>query len=150
MQKKLAFALLLISSISLAKAPKLEEIKNQLKNEKHVLERDKALDDLKKAGIAGTSALAGAGVYYVAMNTFGLAKAAFMETKIASLPIVTWTFIVWAFAEIGTVGYAAVKAGQGAKHLMLPDHEIVVSKVDGTIKTKENPTTHIRVKRENG
>lgn len=128
MHKIISLTLIFISSVSLAKnSMSFHEIAERIKNDRSSLEREKAIDDLKKAGIASGSAIAIWGVFHLVMNTCKLANAPFMDSKFFSMPLAFWTFIGWGLTEVGLVGYAGVKGGQGAKHLFMPDHKLDVS-----------------------
>ncbi len=135
---KLILSILIIPILSFAQMPiqKLEETKKQAL-EKHLAEKERALNDLKTAGIASASFIGIGAAYPICMRGLGLAHTALMSYKIESLgntPVVLWTFIAWIGIEAGLAGYAIYKGGAGAKHLYYPDNP----KPKETIKKEES------------
>jgi hypothetical protein len=131
MKKIMAFVLLFVTSISMAKVfTNVKEVKNYLKEKKSVSKSDpytfemqKAISDFKKAGIASGTVIGVTAVYALLMKGFGLAEHSFMSERIGDLPVVAWTFYALAAFDIMGIGYAGYKSIHGTKHLILAQYK---------------------------
>lgn len=131
MKKIMAFVLLFVAPISMAKVfTNVKEIKNYLKEEKSVSEKDpytleiqKAASDFTKASIASGTVIGVTAVYALLMKGFGLAQCSFMSEKMGDLPIVVWTFYALTALDLMGVAYAGYKSIHGTKHLILAQYK---------------------------
>lgn len=131
MKKIMAFILLFVSSISVAKVfNNLKEIKNYLKEEKHHSERDpyviemqKAISDFKKAGIAGASVVGASAIFVFLVKVLEVHKYSFMQQHVGPLPVVTWAFWAVGACDIAGILYAGYKGIHGSKHLILAQYK---------------------------
>lgn len=155
MNKQLVFFFLFFSTTVTANYPMtLQEMAHHIKHHPATVEKEKALSDLKKSAIASVANIASAAAFLVIKKlweaprsiTIPQSNGYSMKSVSDSLPV--WVTTLWAVAEVAGLGYAAVKGYQGAKHLLVPDHKIVVSTTEESSKEKEQIPTHIRVKRE--
>lgn len=105
------------------------ELVDLIKKHPCSIERENAINDLKRAGLVTAATIAGGIIYPLVYDALQLGNLKFMDQKVAGLPIAVWTTLMWFVVEIGGAGYAAIKGCQGAKHLLLPDH-----KLDGSNK----------------
>lgn len=135
MNKQLVFFFLFFSTTATAKNPvTLQEMAHHIKHHPATVEREKAVNNLKKAAIASGACIVGGILFRLIMKDYGVAKTDIMSQKVGGLPIAIWTTFVWAAAELGGISFAIIKGCQGTKHLVLPDHNPVT------------PETHVRVK----
>ena len=144
MNKKLAAALVCISSISMGQNSfNIPQLTEQIKNHPSTIEREKALNDLKIAGIVTVGAVSADLLVLWVKKAWEAGQTTNQDTgcpyiiadydEIKGLPF--WISVPWTLAEIAVFGYAALKGFQGAKHLLVPDHKL------------DAHETHVRVKR---
>ncbi len=115
MLKQITFTALFISSLSFAQIPleKKDELLQQVKQEmleKHLAEKDKALNDLRIAGIGTAIA---SYFFMCVMFIVGSIEESNASKNAGGL---------LAIAGMGTNFYSSYKAHQGLKHLYYPDH----------------------------
>lgn len=154
MQKIVTLIFLSFFSISMAKnVSKMHELVDLIKKHPVSIEREKAIQDLKYAGIAGVATIAGGIALYIVKDIWEDPKInrryinghlKVTQSAAESLPL--WISIPWVLVEVAGIVYVFAKGFQGAKHLFSPDH-----KIDGPnaheMGAKKLPT-HVRVKRE--
>jgi hypothetical protein len=143
MNKQLAFLFLFCSTIAAAKSPMtLTEIVKHIQHHPATIEKEKALNDFKKAGMAAAGAIVGGWLLVVVKNwyeaphvvTTHLGGPKYLKQSVSeSLPV--WVTIPWVMVEVAALCYAGIKGRQGAEHLIRPDHKL------------DMPETHVRVKR---
>lgn len=96
-------------------------VQKKIEHEKHRTEKEKAIQDLKIAGMAAVATSASYAACYAVMSDRGLDLAKKISLAYGGNTTETLTIVMLlGIVSIGT--YSAYKAIIGAKHLITPDH----------------------------